>query len=326
MYLFLKRCFLFLFITFLIIYAFVSYHKVERANYRQTYLHGIIDKHQLLDTTSSPRIIIVGGSNNAFGIDSEMIENEFNLPVVNLSINGGLGLYYMLGEVVSETRKGDIVLLSIEYFAKDNRNFLVNKLRSFPELLQYSSHYNIIDKVDLKISAAFKNVQAGILEYIYTYLPDRNVPEKPKPPKVPIYYRKAFNSNGDVISHLDLEGHLEKSDRQYYPYKYWEQIDDLNKFIRTTRKRGAEVFYLFPTYAKSFYIQDAESLKLLELDIKTNLNVVVLNELESFVYPDSLFFDSNFHLTGKGRHQRTLDLIEILSNNEDFRLQIAQSN
>ena len=38
-----------------------------------------------------PKIILIGNSNLAFGIDSEKIENSVGMPVVNLGLHGSLG-------------------------------------------------------------------------------------------------------------------------------------------------------------------------------------------------------------------------------------------
>jgi len=49
-------------------------------------------KSNLLRTVPSPRIIIVGGSNVAFGIDSELMEEELDIPVINDGLHVALGI------------------------------------------------------------------------------------------------------------------------------------------------------------------------------------------------------------------------------------------
>jgi hypothetical protein len=53
-------------------------------------------KHKRLAAAPSPRLILVGGSNVLFGIDSAMIERETDFNPVNMGLIGGLRLEYML--------------------------------------------------------------------------------------------------------------------------------------------------------------------------------------------------------------------------------------
>ncbi len=74
-----------------------------------------MDKHEALETTAPPRIILVGGSNVAFGIDSEKMENELHLSVVNTGLHAGIGLPYMLNDVKPYLKEGDTIIIIPEY-------------------------------------------------------------------------------------------------------------------------------------------------------------------------------------------------------------------
>ena len=56
------------------------------------YMSAIIDKHERINKIKTPKIILAGGSNVAFGINSEEIEEAFSVPVVNMGLDAGLGL------------------------------------------------------------------------------------------------------------------------------------------------------------------------------------------------------------------------------------------
>ncbi len=62
-----------------------------------------------------PRVLVVAGSNAMFGIDSGQLESYWKMPVVNLSVNAGLGLPYILGVSRRIARPGDVILLPLEY-------------------------------------------------------------------------------------------------------------------------------------------------------------------------------------------------------------------
>src|SRR5678816_2773153 len=64
-----------------------------------SYLAAVLEKDRLIRNTPSPKIILVGGSNLAFGIDSKAIEDSLGLHVVNMGLYAKLGLKYMLAQV-----------------------------------------------------------------------------------------------------------------------------------------------------------------------------------------------------------------------------------
>jgi len=82
---------------------------------KSDFMAAIIDKHALLENTHPPRILLCGGSNLAFGIDSKRIQDTFGLPVINLGLHAGLGVEFMINEIKLSTKPTDIVIFSFEY-------------------------------------------------------------------------------------------------------------------------------------------------------------------------------------------------------------------
>src|SRR5215212_5179389 len=80
-----------------------------------SYIAAVLEKDRLIRDTPSPKIILVGGSNLAFGIDSHMLEDSLGVHVVNMGLYAKLGLRYMLAQVKPYIRKGDLVLVVPEY-------------------------------------------------------------------------------------------------------------------------------------------------------------------------------------------------------------------
>jgi hypothetical protein len=61
------------------------------------------------------RLIITGGSGAHYTVNSELIEQGLGIPVVNLGLDGPIGLDVILPSVIDQVRPGDIVLLIPEY-------------------------------------------------------------------------------------------------------------------------------------------------------------------------------------------------------------------
>ena len=73
------------------------------------------DKLQILKNTESPKIVFIGGSNLAYGIDSEKISEELNINVVNMGVNAGFGLKFIIDSTYNLLNKNDILILIPEY-------------------------------------------------------------------------------------------------------------------------------------------------------------------------------------------------------------------
>ena len=90
---------------------------------------SIIDKKEevLIENKTSKKIVIIGGSNVAFGIDSIKIENEFGIKAINFGCMAGIGPEILLSKINQHITSGDIVLFCWEYglyrFKRTSTNF-----------------------------------------------------------------------------------------------------------------------------------------------------------------------------------------------------------
>src|SRR5438067_10621075 len=109
---FLRDLFLFFLIQVAVFFLLLVRFNLDA---EQNYLAAIVDKHRRLAATNPPRIILVGGSNPALGVQSDRIEAALGRSVLNMSLAQGLGVDFMLNEVEHSIGSRDIVVLSIEY-------------------------------------------------------------------------------------------------------------------------------------------------------------------------------------------------------------------
>lgn len=64
---------------------------------------------------AGPRVLVVAGSNAMFGIDTAQLEAFWRRPAINLAVNAGLGLRYILETSKRVARAGDVIVLPMEY-------------------------------------------------------------------------------------------------------------------------------------------------------------------------------------------------------------------
>jgi hypothetical protein len=269
---------------------------------------AIIDKHKLIDSINKPKILLGGGSNWAFGVDSKKLESVLGVPVVNMGLHAGLGLKFILNDLRYSLHKRDIVLLSIEYYLSEdgiyglkmNASSYFKPAKDFFSNNYFDALRTLLNRNKDEFEKALFNKKVG---------PD---------PLAFVYTRSAFNGNGDVIGHLDKPSSRHLADRRILSYRYWDGINDLNDFYQYAMKKGARVFYLFPDYPQSEYRINKNVIEQLESDIRSDLKIEVLGRPSDFVFPDTCFFDTIYHLNKKGRKIRTEKLIKVIKGTSDL--------
>jgi hypothetical protein len=266
------------------------------------YIEVIKDKHARLQRILSPRIILIGGSNVAFGIDSKKMESELGMPVVNMGLHASLGLTFMLNEVKADIRKGDLIVLSPEYYIKNAEDDLLEQAiafyppaESYQPVPRFTRKKDQVKRLVLHIqSAIFKNKEQG---------------ESPH-----IYARESFDDHGDFVAHLS--SHTSSFRDQYVIRKevYSDFIAQMNGFQQQAEGRGARVVFLYPPYARSAFDKNQDAIMFYQQQMDRLLKIRILNQPQTFAYSNAYFFDTIYHLNARGREERTRFIIGILKN------------
>jgi hypothetical protein len=281
-----------------------------RSDIDENYFAAIADKHKYAQSIQKPKIILAGGSNLAFGIASDSIEKGLNRPVVNLGLYVGFGLDFILQDVLSEVKKGDLVILSIEYYLKKNEEEYSKQMAAFayPPAYEYVGYTSWLDHFEKEV-AFFSRYTRNLI-----FFPNR-IKSPQIDDKISDYFRKGFSQKGDLLAHLnnppirplnDLAG-LKK-------LNYSSEIQEINQFIEKVRVKGGEVYWYYPCYSDTGYKMNKESLEYYEKQIQKNVNCFKINTLKDGIYPDDCFYDTHFHLFGNCRIERTQKLIKSLSH------------
>lgn len=88
-------------------------------------------KVALAQTIDSPKLIVTGGSGAHYTINAEVLEAELGLPVMNMGIDGPVGLNLILPSVLPQVERGDTVLLIPEYLLLNHENGLGERSGAF---------------------------------------------------------------------------------------------------------------------------------------------------------------------------------------------------
>jgi hypothetical protein len=276
------------------------------------YTGGILnDKHKIANKVSSPKVLIVGGSSGSFGINSEILKEQLHLPVVNMSFIAPLGTFFLLNDALKEVKKGDKIFVTIEYDINHvgYEEEILAAADYYPEAQKYLvNRENMFINLQDKISHEIKNVRQLVRNLVKPdFRKTANVSDKTS-----VYFRAAFSDNGDIISHLNNPP--KKIAFQSFPTEnidFSEQIGDLNMFADKAKIKGADVFFIYPPIAESTFLYGKKSIHSIAQQLEKNIHCKVLGNVYDFVMPDSLFFDSFYHLNSKGRDVRTNKIIDF---------------
>jgi hypothetical protein len=282
----------------------------NQQEFEEDYSATIIDKHRRLDSLKSSKIVLIAGSNFAYGINSELIEKAFNRPVVNMAIHYSLGTDFMLRQLENKLNKGDIVVMGFEYIA-DSKGDITEKMlaeRYYPKAKNWYEFDNIYEEINQQIQ-----FRISTFRRILTKL------TSPKPLKPSIedttslFFRGGVNQYGDLVSHLNNPSlsvipNVEINDKK----KMTEPINDMNRFTQKMKAKGVSCFYSYPSYGQSSYKTDKPILDKMDVELHQKGEFIILGKMQDFIYPDSLLQDMVFHLNAKGREIRTQQVIELL--------------
>ncbi|MEL7570991.1 MAG: hypothetical protein AAGU14_10610 [Eubacteriaceae bacterium] len=270
-----------------------------------SYLAAIIDKHNMLiSTTSEPeRIILVGGSNLAFGIDSELIEEETNIKTINMGLHAGIGLNNILKDTEKYIQSGDIIIIVPEYEHFYDKN--ADGESALYEVAQFDKSFILNIKptrIPLMIISIFQ-LKASMLILSSTQATND------------LYLRDDFNKHGDVIGHINKPSpELSQAikTRILVDSKYnTETIKNIMKYSAYANSKGARVYLTYPSLMNTSYLASRDKVHKVEYTLnKSEINIV--GTPEEFVYNDNLFYDTRYHLNGEGRNIRTNDLIKVI--------------
>jgi hypothetical protein len=282
------------------------------------YLAAVLEKDRLIRNTPSPKVILVGGSNLAFGIDSKLMQDSLGLRVVNMGLYAKLGLRYMLAQVKPYIRAGDIVVVVPEYdqfYGKfsEGDNTLNTALLYAPRdrIPDFVKSYSVVDVVlRPRVENARRSFLTGLADLF-------GVKNKYFPPDTnPVYNRHSFNEFGDAISHLGkkpenpdsifVKPHPPPSD---FSRKALEELNDIGD---VSRERGAHPYFLFPSYLDRAYAINVGSIAGLREKLEREMRIPILGTAQEFVYPGKWFFDTRYHLNELGRDVRTMEMVTLL--------------
>lgn len=275
--------------------------KPSEDNYLIEYNHKV----DLVKSTTQPRIILIGGSNLAFGVDSKQIADALQMNVVNFGLHGGIGIRYPVEDCLKYIKEGDVVVMQFEYALYYNGGC------GEPATMPMFLHTNMTMDYSILSLSDWRSIVLGIPQYSYNHsLAVLRGNNKKSRRWFFSYTNKGFNEYGDEISHLEYsysgflppvqrnDGKISKS------FICW-----LSKIIAEYKKKGARIIMVPPVCVESTFRNEytddiGKALQRINYPFVVAPNSMVLN--------DNCAFDTGYHMNKEGVRQNTINLITIL--------------
>ena len=269
---------------------------------------GMLDKYERLTSIDEPKLVLLGGSNLGFGMNSQVLEEAMQMPVVNMGFFASVKSDFYLNLTKPHIKEGDIVIICYEYALYSEKNStpyeLLYTIENYPEF------WHAVPWYDYPYLAA---------EYFDQYASEkilRMVLKEDRPEAVlqKDYCRAAFNAWGDnAFPRPERTGSISASIESFDASKINPVImKNLDRYYQHALSQGAKVFISFPPLAKNAVVYDEESIIAYYAALDEQTNIPIISEITDYLYEDIVFYDTYYHLNDNGVPLRTNQLISDL--------------
>ncbi|MCQ2353604.1 MAG: hypothetical protein MJ102_00705 [Clostridia bacterium] len=280
----------------------------------ETFDAALSDKFSLLNSIDEPKIIVIGGSSVAFGLDSKALSDATGYPVVNFGLYAALGTKIMLDLSRSNINEGDIVVLSPE-IEIDTLSLFFNADETWRAIDADAGLLRYIGKDN------YSDLAGSFIDYVEDKWHYAEIGTKPSSGK-PAYTRDAFNEYGDIIYPRPTNTMGKRGYDRNNPIRLKEEIlgedfiDYLEEYVNFCEKKGAKVVFSYPPMNKNS-LEDGskETIAYFQEFLASKLPCRVISDINDYIMPPEYFYDTNFHLNDKGVPIRTAQLAEDITQN-----------
>ncbi len=279
------------------------------AQYDQSFLAGLALKYDLIKNESSPKLVIIGGSSAAFGLDTEMLEENLPYQVVNFGLYATLGTKVMMDLASDYISEGDIVIVAPELDPQ-----------TFSLYFNAQSVWQAAESDKSILTGVAKDNMGDMLGGYWKYISGKfSSYQKQTPDPTGVYSLSAIDANGEI----DYERTENIMALGYDPNMMIYLNDDLldsafidyvNEFAALCEKNGAKCYFSFsPTNKAALDQSNTEAAVLNFYDkLAKMLDCEVISDVNDCLYDQAYFYDTNFHLNDTGVIAHTITLIRDL--------------
>ena len=257
----------------------------------------------------TPSMVLLGGSNVAFGFHSEMIEEAMGISVINAGLHAGIGLKMIVDDCARYLQKGDILVLSPEMDHFFGRTAYGEHALAFLYFLDPANYTPLLNLQQWL--TVLKNSINYIVHNRLALMTNSDNKEQ-----TDVYHASSFNQYGDVVWHWNHpsqnkyqstrkeQKELSSVNQDYFNY--------LVNQLQNLESKGVRIIMYPPAMSNSCYENNRLAINWIERAFAKKGYPFICPHTRT-VYPDSLMYDNDYHCQKEGAERHTQTLILILS-------------
>lgn len=274
-------------------------------SYTGEYAAALMDKVERLERIEGAKVVLIGNSNVAYGFKSELLEEKFGLPVVNMGFHGDFGNAFHEEMAKLNVCEGDIYIIC-------------------------HSNYSDLGKIDHA-----PLVWAAIENHLQLWRILRAEDIWPVLKGFPVYLKKcinrdmdgirnqeglrnAFNEYGDICVNNGIGNDLFYEGAVYIPNIRVEVMERINRLDAYLKERGAILLIAGYPIGDGEYTPDKENFASYRQNLESFLTCPVISDFTDYMFDYKYFYNSSLHLNEEGAVLRTEQLIEDLEGADNF--------
>ena len=278
---------------------------VIKNQYLYNYQASILDKVERAGNIEGPKILLVGNSNVSFGFDSELLEKELGLPVVNMGIHSGLSNAFQEDMAKPYISEGDIVLLCHNSFSDGTK--ISDPSLAWITIEKHTELWPIV-----RDSNRTDMIQAYPLYALDCFL--LGITGRGNKIEDSCYSRTSFNEYGDIVYKPDFEKRAAST--LFYdgavkvPKITDETVDRINDFNDYVVSQGAILLVVGYPIADYEYTPTKDEYIVFQNELSRRLDCPVISDYTNYLIPCEYFYNTILHLTEEGTEIRTRQTAE----------------
>lgn len=282
------------------------------AQYSDTYYGELAAMYKKLENASGKKIVVLGNSNVAFGVDSALAQKLLNnagldYSVCNFGLYGAIGTKAMCELAITQIKKDDIVVFTPELYAQSLSTYFSAE-ETWYALDSDTGLYN-------RFSSQSKNALAGgyfcyVSKKLSLYKADKSAQGSG------VYAKSSFDENCDLKNyprpHNVMNGGSDTNNPVVFDTSLFTEnfISFINGFAKETTKKGARIFYSFaPMNAEAITSEQMQKVNSFYEFLDGALDFKIISNIEDYILEKEWFYDSNYHLNESGMAVRTVKLV-----------------
>lgn len=284
---------------------FVFCFVIVMPQYTGNYQASMLDKVERLKSTEGPKLVLIGNSNLAFGIDSAMLGEAFGMPVVNMGLHGGVGNAFNEQAAKLNVDEGDIYIVAHTNY--DDADVIKNPMLAW---ITIENHWELYPLVRLQ---DWPDMVLAYPTYLKKCLTMWRT-ETGNAETTDCYRRSAFNEYGDVYyPRPETEGNIDFSSVtiNHINETTAARLNELNSYLT---EHGATM--LVAAYPIAIYENTPSPQQYYEMgnEMADALECPVISDFRDYMLDKTYFYNSHTHLTDEGTRLRTEQLIKDIHN------------